>query len=85
MRNGRCSSEAPATTDFFADVKEAAIQPDNAFRRNFFVIATLHVAAVAGIFLLNTFQHKSPKDEVVWLDGGELRKIASAADHASYT
>ncbi len=23
--------------------------------------------------------------EVVWLDGGELRKIASAADYASYT
>lgn len=48
------------------------MQHDRTFRRNFFVIAALHVVAVAVIYFVSAWQRKSPADRVVWLEDGSV-------------
>jgi TonB family protein len=47
------------------------MRPDRSFRRNFFTIAALHVAAVVGIYLFGSW-HKKPAEQIVWLEGGSI-------------
>jgi TonB family protein len=47
------------------------MRPDRTFRRNFFTIAALHVAAVVGIYLFSAW-HKKPAEQIVWLEGGSI-------------
>src|SRR4051812_9772757 len=44
------------------------MRPDRTFRRNFFVIATLHVMIVVGLYLFASWHH-SPAKPVFWMDG----------------
>jgi len=46
--------------------------PDRSFRRNFFVIASLHVVAVGVLYFLGTFHRKPPAEQVMWLEGGSI-------------
>lgn len=44
---------------------------DRTFRRNFFVIATLHVAFVVGLYLFGSWT-KKPVEQVMWMEGGSI-------------
>jgi TonB family protein len=59
------------------------MQPDSNFRRNFFVIAGLHVAAVAIIYFVSGWHHKSSSENVVWLDGGSIGGGGAQAGEAA--
>ncbi|HEY3901275.1 MAG TPA: TonB family protein [Chthoniobacter sp.] len=56
---------------------------DSNFRRNFFVIAGLHVAAVAIIYFASGWHHKSSEEKVVWLDGGSMGGGGAQASEAA--
>ena len=60
-----------------------AMEHDRTFRRNFFVIAALHVGAVAIIYFVSTWQRKSPADRVMWLEDGSMGGGETGAGEAA--
>jgi TonB family protein len=51
---------------------EQTMPPDRTFRRNFLVIAGLHVVAVAVIYFVGAWHRKSTADRVMWLEDGSV-------------
>jgi len=47
------------------------MRPDRTFRRNFVVIAMLHVAFVVGVYLFGSWARK-PAEQIIWLEGGSI-------------
>lgn len=46
--------------------------PDHSFRRNFFVIAALHIVAVVVLFFGSMWLRKPHPDSVLWLEDGSI-------------
>ncbi len=61
-------NEEPVETEPEAEEEER----DTLFRRNVFIIAALHLLAVALMFLWSAWKHKPAPDKVIWMDGGAM-------------
>ena len=59
-------------TESFVPSIDHTMPPDRTFRRNFFVIAALHVVALAIIYFISGWPRKAPTDGVMWLENGSV-------------
>ncbi len=56
---------------------------ESAFRRNFFVVAAIHLGALVAIWFFTHGQPSAPRQDVTWLDGGALSALAKAEPQQS--